>query len=109
VDHFFPHRLKAFRVADPIDGIWNLVLACQTCNRGERGKFDRMPELPLLVRLHRRNEFLIDSHHPLRETLMLHTGAMAQERKAFLQEAYRGAVRLLIQTWRPVDDHEPAF
>src|SRR5262249_30410145 len=48
VDHFFPHRLKGFRVADPVDGVWNLVLACPACNRGTQGKFDRLPELSYL-------------------------------------------------------------
>jgi hypothetical protein len=109
VDHFFPHRLKGFHAADPIDGVWNLVLACQTCNRGTEGKFDLLPALPYLERLHRRNEFLIESHHPLRETLMLQTGPTEQARRAFLKDAYRGAVELLIQRWRPAHEHEPAF
>jgi hypothetical protein len=109
VDHMFPHRLKGFRVADPIDGVWNLVLACQTCNRGPAGKFDRLPELRYLERLHRRNEFLIGSHHPLRETLLLQTGATEQARAAFLNHAYHDSVRLLVQRWRPVYEHEPAF
>jgi hypothetical protein len=80
VDHLFPHLLKPHRVADPIDGVWNLVLSCQTCNRGAAGKFGCLPELRYLERLHRRNEFLIASHHPLRETLMLQTGATEQDR-----------------------------
>jgi hypothetical protein len=109
VDHFFPHRLKGMAVADPVDGVWNLVLACQNCNRGEEGKFDRLPEARLLERLYKRNEFLIDSHHPLRETLILQTGPTGQERRDFLREAYRGAVALLIQTWGPREEHEPAF
>jgi hypothetical protein len=109
VDHFFPHRLKGFRVADPVDGVWNLVLACRTCNRGAAGKFDRLPEARYLERLHRRNEYLIDSHHPLRETLLLQTGQTEQARRAFLREAYRGAVQLLVQTWRPADEYAPAF
>ena len=109
VDHFFPHRLKGFSVADPVDGVWNLILACQTCNRGAEGKFDRMPEVSYLQRLHRRNEYLIDSHHPLRETLILQTGQTEQARRAFLQAAYRGAVQLLVQTWKPRDEYEPAF
>jgi 5-methylcytosine-specific restriction endonuclease McrA len=109
VDHFFPHRLKGFRVADPVDGVWNLVLACQACNRGGEGKFDRLPQVRYLERLHRRNEYLIDSHHPLRETLRLQTGASEAARCAFLQEAYGGAIRLLVQTWKPHDELEPAF
>jgi hypothetical protein len=66
VDHFFPHVLKVVGF-DGIDGVWNLVLACQQCNRGIGGKSDRVPTLHLLERLHLRNEFLIESHHPLRD------------------------------------------
>jgi hypothetical protein len=113
VDHFLPHRLKGcredFRWAGQIDGVWNLVLACQTCNRGPAGKFGLVPELRLLERLHRRNEFLIDSHHPLRETLLLQTGKAADARVAFLKEAYRAAAQLLIQRWKPAHEHEPVF
>lgn len=109
VDHLFPHRLKPFKVADPIDGVWNLVLACQTCNRGAEGKFDRLPELRYLERLHTRNEFLIYSHHPLRETLIHQTGASTQARRTFLNSAYHDAVRLLVQRWSPVHEYEPAF
>lgn len=109
VDHVFPHRLKPHRVAEPVDGIWNLVLACPACNRGAGGKFDSLPELRYLERLHRRNEFLIGSHHPLRETLMLQTGDAEPARRAFLGGAYESAVRLLIHRWRPAHEHEPAF
>lgn len=109
VDHFFPHKVKGMNVAEPIDGVWNLVLACQRCNRGEAGKFDRVPQLRYLERLHRRNEFLIGSHHPLRETLMLQTGPTEQGRAAFLNGANHRAVSLLIQTWKPTDECEPAF
>ena len=74
VDHFFPHKLTFYNIAHPIDGIWNLVLACQNCNRGSGGKFDRLPEQRFLKRLHARNDFFITSHHPLRETLIQQTG-----------------------------------
>jgi hypothetical protein len=97
VDHFFPHRLKGLHVSDPVDGVWNLVLACQTCNRGGAGIFDRLPQVRYLERLHKRNEFLISSHHPLRETLMLQTGQTEQARRGFLQEAYRAIAALLDQ------------
>jgi hypothetical protein len=77
IDHFFPHSLNAIDSGGHIDGIWNLVLACARCNRGSSGKFDRVPSFRLLERLNTRNEFLIASHHPLRETLMQQTGATA--------------------------------
>ncbi len=109
VDHVFPHRLKPHRVAEPVDSIWNLVLACPACNRGAGGMSDSLPEPRYLERLHQRNEFLIGSHHPLRETLMLQTGDAEPARRAFLGGAYDAAVRLLIHTWRPAHEHDPAF
>ena len=88
VDHFIPHKLKQSNLSLNFDGVWNLVLSCQSCNRGPRGKFDRIPSLKLLERLHTRNEFLIGSHHPLRETLMNQTGASRKDRVAFLSGIY---------------------
>lgn len=60
VDHFFPWSVRAHLVGN-INGIWNLVLACRVCNRGEGGKSDLVPSLSLVQRLHKRNEFLIAS------------------------------------------------
>ncbi|MBD1859966.1 MULTISPECIES: HNH endonuclease domain-containing protein [Leptolyngbya] len=110
VDHFFPYALMTRTDAIPnINGVWNLVLACQTCNRGQQGKFDRIPALHLLKRLHRRNEFLIDSLHPLRETLIAQTGNNESQRRSFLQTHYNEAKRLLIHTWQPECEYPPAF
>jgi 5-methylcytosine-specific restriction endonuclease McrA len=116
VDHLFPHvlkvRLAGSSLAALIDGVWNLVLACQRCNRGEDGKFDRPPHLDYLVRLRTRNDFLIESHHPLRETLMLQTGETRQDREQFLREAYRYARTdggLVGEPWRAADESDPAF
>lgn len=105
VDHFFPHMLS--RVSDAfstyVDGVWNLVLACETCNRGENGKFARIPDLRLMDRLHRRNEYLISSHHPLRETIIAQTATSAPARRDFLQGKYNQARSLAIHTWYPND------
>jgi len=38
VDHFFPHVLQRYFPNVNLDGVWNLVLACQDCNRGPNGK-----------------------------------------------------------------------
>jgi len=103
VDHFFPHRLKRTHQHLNLDGIWNLVLSCQSCNRGSKGKFDRIPSLRLLKRLHIRNEFLIGSHHPLRETLIRQSGATATDRTNFLFNIYK-TVQLNPQSaWEPED------
>ena len=108
VDHFFPHTLKDSGF-DRIDGIWNLVLSCQECNNGVGGKFASIPKHHLLERLHKRNEFLISSHDPLRETLMGQTGATKQQRKSFIEDYYNQAYRIIIHTWEAVEKCEPLF
>ena len=109
VDHFFPHTLKSSGIGSPVDGVWNLVLSCKDCNRGGNGKFARIPTLKLLRRLKTRNDFLISSHHPLRETLIAQTGATASARKSFLQSTYDNALKELIHTWEPLLKSEPVF
>lgn len=109
VDHFFPHMLKPHGLGRMLDGVWNLVLACQSCNRGPKGKFAQLPELRFLERLHARNSFYIDSHHPLRETLMLQAGKDESDRRQFLQNVYQRSKELLVQNWRPDYEYEPAF
>jgi hypothetical protein len=101
VDHFFPHILKEHNIARPIDGVWNLVLACRDCNRGENGKFAKLPKLEFLDKLSSRNNYLITSHHPLRETLLAQTGNSEQKRHNFLQTSYKNAKEILIHTWEP--------
>jgi len=82
-----------------MDGIWNLVLACHACNRGVNGKFAKIPSMPLLERLHKRNEFLIASHHPLRETLIAQTGIDVISRVRFLNDFHNQAKSILIHCW----------
>jgi 5-methylcytosine-specific restriction endonuclease McrA len=66
VDHFFPWILKDRGEVPDADGVWNLVLACQRCNRGEGGKFFAVPAARLIEKLHQRNNWLVENHHPLR-------------------------------------------
>lgn len=101
VDHFFPHTLKRAGFGVSVDGIWNLVLSCHACNRGVKGKFARIPSILLLGRLHQRNEFLIFSHHPLRETLIVQTGRDVVDRRAFLNEFHDRAIAILHHPWEP--------
>lgn len=88
VDHFFPHDLRKCDADKPVNGVANLVLACAECNRGVGGKFAKIPAISLVERLYNRNEYLVTSHHPLRETLMMQTGVTAEKRQRFLQDAY---------------------
>lgn len=107
VDHFFPHVLKPDIAQENccqpvnVDGVWNLVLSCKDCNRGEGGKFSQVPKLELLKRLNQRNEYLITSHHPLRETLINQTGKSSYHRTAFLQKAFDFSKERLLHTWQP--------
>jgi hypothetical protein len=109
VDHFFPHKLKTVWRSAHLDGIWNLVLACRRCNRGLSGKSAHIPTLKLLERLSTRNEFLIDSHHPLRETLIAQTGASKAERRSFLNARHVEARALLLHEWAADEVCEALF
>ncbi len=92
VDHVIP-RLLMDRNGGPgnLDGVWNLVLACSSCNLA---KSARAPGIGCIQSLHRRNEYLIGSHHPLRETLIAQTGPDAASRRDFLLAAYQDAILL---------------
>lgn len=109
VDHFFPIALQEHIPRPKSNGVWNLVLSCSDCNRGPQGKFARVPHLRYRERLHRRNSFLIDSHHPLRETLIRQAGNTEKQRTAFLNEVDRQATNFLIHRWSPPYEHPAAF
>ena len=87
VDHFLPFSSRELLPKANIDGVWNLVLACSHCN-GAGEKWDRLPAKTYLERLHRRNEFLIQSKHPLRESLINQTGQTERNRATTIQERY---------------------
>ena len=99
VDHFFPYTLQPFFPDVNLNGVWNLVLACPDCNRGTDGKFAKVPATKYLTRLHTRNEFLISSHHPLRETIIRQTGMTEELRRQFLMMVDQRAIDLLIHRW----------
>lgn len=108
VDHFFPHMIHS-ELNVNLNGVWNLVLACKSCNRGTNGKFARVPKVKYLDRLHKRNSFMIDSHHPLRETLINQSGKTEIERAKFLSEIDRQIINKLIHRWQPTYEFEAVF
>jgi hypothetical protein len=110
VDHFFPHVLKRHGMGSILDGVWNLVLACKSCN-GIQEKGAKVPHTDLLERLHKRNEYLIDSNHPLKETLIHQTGRKKAQRIGFLQNKYDVAKDALAAShpWKPVIKGDPKF
>lgn len=111
VDHFFPLALVRFQEFSQtnLNGVWNLVLACEGCNRGPGGKFMRVPTLRYLERLHKRNQFFIESHHPLRETLINQTGKAEFERRDYLQRTHASATRRLLHPWECYHELESEY
>ena len=101
VDHFFPHMLMARGVHLDLDDVWNLTLACADCNRGPAGKFHRLAHGDFLERLWARNEDLIVSHHPLRESVIAATGKTPGARLAFLRSVQLRASEHARDDWRP--------
>ena len=99
VDHFFPYVLQLLLPNVNLNGVWNLVLSCSKCNRGSEGKFTKVPSLKYLERIHKRNEFLISSHHPLRETLLSQVGIRVQDRISFLNNMDKIAINNLSLRW----------
>ena len=102
VDHFFPHLLKNYGFLE-VDQIWNLVLSCQDCNRGSQGKFERIPDIKYLYALSKRNNYYIESHHPLRETIINQTGKLQDDRRNFLQKMYDLSIDHIPVKWKPND------
>jgi CRISPR/Cas system Type II protein with McrA/HNH and RuvC-like nuclease domain len=100
VDHFLPHAHKLIhsKRGININGVWNLVLINSTIHSN---KGTKIPELRFLERLFNRNEFYIESKHPLAETIINQTGRTKELRRKFLQCQYDIALELSIQTWKP--------
>lgn len=109
VDHFFPWIVGFHLPQADLNRVWNLVLACPSCNAGEAGKGDAVPARRFLERLHRRNTDLIDSHHPLRDTLIQDTGTTEPQRWGFLVAMEAQALRYRPRRWSGRSEHEMAF
>ena len=78
-----------------LDGVWNLVLACKECNRGQKGKFSQIPDISYVEKLVKRNEYLITSHNPLRETIINQTGKTRKDRINFIKKIDKESYNLL--------------
>lgn len=110
VDHFLPHLNKRAHAeaGGNINGVWNLVLAHSSMNgTGEKGS--KVPDFKYLQRLHNRNEFYIQSKHPLAETIINQTGTTEFKRKSFLQRHYDIAKEHSVVTWRPTEELPGTF
>jgi hypothetical protein len=108
VDHFLPHANKSIHAKEGvnINGVWNLVLADGKVNLHKNA---RAPEIRFLERLFNRNEFYIESKHPLGETIINQTGATKEQRRHFLQTQYNLALSASIHTWKPTIELNGTF
>jgi hypothetical protein len=108
VDHFLPHvnKLAHLNTGVNINGVWNLVLADSKVNAH---KSARIPELRYLKRLFKRNEFYIESKHPLAETIINQTGYSKEIRWKFLEAQYQIAVNNSIPPWKPETEYKDIF
>jgi hypothetical protein len=108
VDHFLPHKYKAehARSGANINGVWNLVLADSSINLD---KGTKIPEKRFLERLFNRNEFYIESKHPLAETIVNQTGTTKEKRVKFLEAQYNIALSCSIQNWKPKIEQKGTF
>ncbi|MDF2517443.1 MAG: hypothetical protein K0R59_2739 [Sphingobacterium sp.] len=64
-------------------------------------KSARVPHRRYLERLYNRNEFYIESKHPLAETIINQTGKTKEKRRIFLQAQYNLALSSSIHEWEP--------
>lgn len=111
VDHFIPLSTQYNSSRDlDLNGVWNLVLACTECNRGqEHGKFARLPEAYLLERLYKRNEYLIESNHPLKETIIMKCGKSSKQRWQHMKRIYSFLEMESKVKWQPKFIYDTSF
>ena len=108
IDHFLPHVNKQIHTKEGanINGVWNLVLTDPSINSDKKAK---IPEKRFLERLFNRNEFYIESKHPLPETIVNQTGKTKSLRIAFLNKQYNIALNNSIQKWKPQIENPSTF
>ena len=105
VDHVFPFSLQDHsHEFNDVDKVWNLVLSCKTCNLA---KSNRIPDKKYIKELNKRNSFYVESHHPLKETVMNQTGSDSTSRTLFLSNYYLKAFNLFnTEPWKPEEIYE---
>ncbi len=86
---------------------WNLVLACKECNRWQSGgKGRNMSTYEYLQALYKRNEYFIESAHPLKENIIHQTGKTKAQRRDFLQKRFDYASEIRQPIWKPKEIYQ---
>lgn len=104
VDHVIPHsafnRYMALQNINS-NGIWNLVIACKDCNRGDSGKFDAPPDQLFYENLIERNVLFTQEHkHSLKNTILLSIGAANHQQVELRMNGFYSYFNIL-KGWRP--------
>jgi 5-methylcytosine-specific restriction endonuclease McrA len=104
VDHVIPHSMfdKVSELANiNPNGLWNLVIACQECNRGSGGKFNSPPDTQFYKTLITRNKLFTEEHrHSLKNTILLSIGAKNSEEVTRRMNYFFGFFGI-IRGWKP--------
>ena len=111
VDHVIPMSIQYGSKYDlQLNHVWNLVLACQQCNRWEEGgKSANLPQVQFMHRLHQRNEYLIESNHPLKENIIQMAGKKSEQRLDFILKHFEFACTIRKANWAPKEVHATSF
>jgi hypothetical protein len=99
VDHVIPRQALMH------DEIWNLVLAHGFCNLDKQ---DDLPPPHFINNLIARNEFLIESAHPIKDTLIQQLGKTPAQRKLKIQNEYVYAKGKIGRVWRGNNRYDPS-
>lgn len=95
VDHVLPYSLVRH------NQIWNLVLADDHCNAN---KADRLPTGAMIDRLIDRNEAIIRSDHPLKESLFEDLGETKTSREETVKREYKRCRKMSPRVWGGAKD-----
>ncbi|GEA49276.1 hypothetical protein VIN01S_00800 [Vibrio inusitatus NBRC 102082] len=105
VDHFFPFSImnKIGQNHPNPNGVWNLVISCKKCNRGENGKFDAPPTYEYYHKLLCRNVLFFEEHkHSLKNAIQLSLNANSKE-------AIIGQMKKIYSIFEPLAGWKPAY
>lgn len=98
VDHVIPRQFILH------DEIWNLVLAHGFCNEQ---KSDYLPSVIYIEKLIKRNEFFIESNHPIKEKLISQLGNTPKKRRETILQIFEDAKIVLGVTWEGIRGYRP--
>jgi len=104
VDHVIPFSAFNNQIfSDEINSnvIWNLVIACQECNRGNKGKFNSPPDRIYFEKLIDRNILFTQEHkHSLKNTILMSLGASNHNQVKQKMNLFKNYIDLIVG-WKP--------